>query len=64
MTGDFASVAQRLRLLGINALRVPFTFSALADDLKDYSVFTACAVGDGTGWARHGLSSPTAHQVQ
>lgn len=46
MTGDFATVAWRLRLLGFNAVRVAFTFDALADSMANYSAFTACAVSD------------------
>jgi len=44
MTNDFATVVWRLKLLGLNAVRLPFTFSALTDDLKDYSEFYACVV--------------------
>lgn len=42
LSNDFATVAWRHRLLGFNAIRLPFTFSALADDLADYSEFFAC----------------------
>lgn len=45
MTSDFATVAWRLRLLGFNAVRVPFSFDALAHSMADYSAFPACAVG-------------------
>jgi hypothetical protein len=45
MTNDFAAVAWRLRLLGFNAVRLPFTFAALADDLGDFSKFYHCQVG-------------------
>jgi hypothetical protein len=49
MTNDFAAVVWRLRLLGFNAVRLSFVFSALEDDLKDYSEFYACAVSQGFG---------------
>jgi hypothetical protein len=44
MTNDFAAVVWRLRLLGFNAVRLPFTFAALADDLGPYSKFYHCVV--------------------
>lgn len=44
LTNDFATVVWRLKLLGFNAVRLPFTFSALADDLAEHSKFYACVV--------------------
>ncbi|KAI8470545.1 MAG: glycoside hydrolase superfamily [Monoraphidium minutum] len=42
MTSDFATVTWRLRLLGFNALRVPFSFEALGASMADHSFFPAC----------------------
>lgn len=47
MTSDFATIVWRMKLLGVNAVRLPFTFTALMDDLENYSNFYACAVSWG-----------------
>ena len=47
LTNDFATVVWRMKLLGFNAVRLPFTFAALAEDVGGTSSFTACAVSGG-----------------
>ncbi|GBF93295.1 glycoside hydrolase [Raphidocelis subcapitata] len=42
LTNDFATVAWRMRLLGFNAVRLPFSFAALAQELADDPPVTAC----------------------
>lgn len=42
MTGDFATIVRRMRLLGINAVRLPFSFAVLASTTRPSSLAHAC----------------------